>query len=54
MTGRVRVIWKQVKKQNHLLDSELMGVVGALLHGLINADPAAIQEANLTPDLSSK
>jgi hypothetical protein len=54
MTGRARVIWKQVKKQNHLLDAELMGVVGALLHGLINSDPAAIQEANLSQDSSSK
>jgi len=54
MTGRARVIWKQVKKQNHLLDAELMGVVGALLHGLINSDPAAIQETNLNQDSSLK
>lgn len=49
MTGKTRMIWKQVKKHNHLRDAELMNIVGALLHGLIDSDPVPVEEANYAP-----
>ena len=50
MTGRTRMVWKQVKKHNHLRDAELMNIVGAILHGLMDADPAPIEDVNSAPD----
>lgn len=37
-TGRYQVVWKQVRKDNHLLDCEAMQVVDALCAGVIQED----------------
>jgi len=44
MTGRERYVWKQVGKNNHLLDAECMGLVGAALHGRLKVTPADLAE----------
>ena len=44
MTGRERFVWKQIGKNNHLLDAECMGLVGAALHGRLKVTPADLAE----------
>jgi hypothetical protein len=44
MTGRTRMVWKQIGKQNHLLDCECMNIVGAGLHKLLNITPASLTD----------
>ena len=44
MTGRTRLVWKQIGKDNHLLDCECMNIVGASLHKLLNISPASLTD----------
>jgi hypothetical protein len=44
MTGRERLVWKQVGKHNHLLDCECMNIVGAALYGRLKVSPASLTE----------
>jgi hypothetical protein len=44
MTGRERLVWKQIGKNNHLLDCECMNIVGAALHGRLKVSPANLTE----------
>jgi hypothetical protein len=44
MTGRTRMVWKQIAKDNHGLDCECMNIVGAGLHKLLNITPASLTE----------
>jgi phage terminase large subunit GpA-like protein len=45
MTGRTRFVWKQIGKQNHLMDCECMNIVGAGLHKLLQVSPAGLTES---------
>jgi hypothetical protein len=44
LTGRERMVWKQVGKNNHLMDAECMNIVGAALHGRLKVTPADLAE----------
>jgi hypothetical protein len=44
MTGRERLVWKQIGKHNHLMDCECMNIVGAALHGRLKVSPASLTE----------
>jgi len=45
MTGRERLVWKQIGKNNHLLDCECMAIVGAALYGRLKVSPASLTES---------
>jgi hypothetical protein len=44
LTGRAKIIWKQIGKNVHLRDCECMCVVGAALHKRLNLMPANIEQ----------
>jgi len=47
LTGRTRRVWKQVGKNNHLMDCECMGLCGAALHGRLRVVPTSLTEEDL-------
>ena len=47
LTGRTRMVWKQIGKQNHLLDCECMNIVGAGLYKLLRISPASLTEEEI-------
>ena len=47
LNGRTRMVWKQIGKQNHLLDCECMNIVGAGLHKLLRISPASLTEEEI-------
>jgi hypothetical protein len=44
LTGRAKIIWKQIGKNVHLRDCECMCIVGAALHKRLNLMPANIEQ----------
>jgi len=47
LNGRTRMVWKQIGKQNHLLDCECMNIVGAGLYKLLRISPASLTEEEI-------
>jgi hypothetical protein len=47
LNGRTRMVWKQIGKQNHLLDCECMNIVGAGLYKLLRISPASLTDEEI-------
>jgi len=47
LTGRERMVWKQVGKNNHLMDAECMNIVGAALHGKLKVTASDLNQEEI-------
>jgi hypothetical protein len=41
------MVWKQVGKNNHLMDAECMNIVGAALHGKLKVTASDLEQEEI-------